>query len=115
MIFNFSKKPLRMSFKCHLVIWTITGTVDNCFSNSRHLVKYPNFSIFFFFLLVLLFLLLVLLLFLFGQATVKLKHNVSVNTTDGSSKYQYRHLKAPFSYALTGYGPKQLLFECHRS
>ena len=57
---------------------TIAGTIDNCFNNFRHFVKCLNFSI-----------LLLLLLFLFGQATVKLKHNVSVNTTDGSLKYQY--------------------------
>ena len=78
MIFNFSKKPLRMSFKYCLVIQTIAGTVDSRFNNFWHFVKHPNFSI-----------LLLLLLFLFGRATVKLKHNVSVNTIDRSLKYQY--------------------------
>ena len=39
-------------------------------------MKYPKFSIF-------------LLLYLFGRATVKLKHNLSVKTIDGSLKYQY--------------------------
>ena len=43
MIFNFSKKqPLRMSFQCCLVFRTIAGTIDNCFNNFRHFVKYPN-------------------------------------------------------------------------
>ena len=68
-----------MSFKCCLVIRTITGTLDNRFNNFRHFAIYPNFSIFF----------LLLLLFLFGRATVKLKCNVSVKTIGGYLKYQY--------------------------
>ena len=76
-----------MSFKCCLVIQTITGTLDNPFNNFRHFAIYPNFSIFFFFFLLLL--LLLLLLFLFGRATVKLKCNVSRKTIGGYLKYQY--------------------------
>ena len=69
-------------------------------------MKYLNISIF------------VLLLFLFGWATVKLKHNASIKTIDGSLKYQYPecsgHLKVPFSYAITGYGLKQFLSGSNR-
>ena len=54
MIFNFSKKPLRMSFKYCLVIRTIAGTVDNYFNNFWHFMKYLNFSIFLLLLLLLI-------------------------------------------------------------
>ena len=110
MIFDSSLKALRISFKCCLAIRTIAGTLDNCFNNFWQFVKYPNFSIFFF---------LLLLLFLFGWAAVKLKHNVSIKTTDGSLKYQYPMQWAfksnHISYAITMYGPKQLLCQCYRS
>ena len=79
MIFNYLK-TFKNILKCCLVIRTIAGTLDNCFNNFRHFVKYMNFSIFF---------LLLFLLFLFGRAMVKLKHNISVKTIDGSLKYQY--------------------------
>ena len=96
-----------MSFKCCLVIRTITGTLDNRFNNFRHFAIYPNFSIFFF-----------LLLFLFGRATVKLKCNVSGKTIGGYLKYQYP-LKWAFKSAVFlcdyGYGPKQLLSGCYQS
>ena len=49
------------------------------------------------------------LLLLFGWAMVKLKHNVSVNTIENINTQCSGHLEAPFYYALTGYGPKQLL------
>ena len=48
---------------------------------------------------------------------VKMKCNVSVKTICGYLKYQYPlqwALKAPFSYAITGYGPKQPLSGRHR-
>ena len=48
----------------------------------------------------------------------KTEKNVSMKTFDESLKYQYQcsgHLKEPFSYAITGYGPKQLLSGRHRS
>ena len=101
-----------MPFKCCLVIRIIAGTLDNRFSNFRHFAIYPNFSIFFFFFLLLL-------LFLFGRATVKLKCNISVKTIGEYLKYQYpmqwAFKSAVFLYAITGYGPKQLLSGRHRS
>ena len=96
-----------MSFKCCLIIRTIIGTLDNRFNNFRHFTIYPNFSIFF-----------LLLLFLFGRATVKLKCNISGKTIVGYLNINTHcsgHLKAPFSYAITGYGPKQLLPGRYRS
>ena len=55
---------------------------------------------------------------LFRRAMVKLKQSVSVKTINESLKYQYPlqwAFKSAIFYAITGYGPKQLLSRCHRS
>ena len=95
-----------MLFKCCLVIWKIAGTLDDHFNNFQHFTIYvPEF---------LHLLLIIIVLIWKGYGKTEMQRicknywrifKISIPSAD---------LKAPFSYAITGYGPKKLLSGCHQ-